>query len=59
MILMVLVQVEKNYFLNHFGSVKLLETATIDEIKKVKGISDEIAHKIYNYFNTQRIISRA
>jgi excinuclease ABC subunit C len=49
----------KKLLLNHFGSVKLLETATIDEIKKVKGISDEIAHKIYNYFNKQRIISRA
>jgi len=49
----------KKLLLNHFGSVKLLETATVDEIKKVKGISYEIANKIYNYFNTQRIVSRA
>jgi excinuclease ABC subunit C len=47
----------KKLLLNHFGSVKLIESASIDDIKKVDGISDFVANKIYNFFNKNNLIS--
>ena len=40
----------KKILLLHFGSVKNISESTISELKKVKGISEKNAHKIYNYF---------
>ena len=35
----------------YFGSVKLIESASIEDIKKIDGINDSVANKIYNFFN--------
>ncbi|NCU70724.1 MAG: excinuclease ABC subunit UvrC [Candidatus Fonsibacter lacus] len=48
----------KKLLLNHFGSVKLIESASIEDIKKIDGISDLVANKIYNYFNKNSLISK-
>ena len=48
----------KKLLLNHFGSVKLIESASIEDIKKIDGISDSVANKIYNFFNKNSLISQ-
>jgi excinuclease ABC subunit C len=48
----------KKLLLNHFGSVKLIENASIEDIKKIDGISDLVANKIYNFFNKNSLISK-
>jgi len=48
----------KKLLLNHFGSAKLIENASIDDIKKVHGISDLVANKVYNFFNKNNLISK-
>ena len=48
----------KKLLLNHFGSVKLIENASIEDIKKIDGISDLVANKIYNFFNRNSLISK-
>ena len=48
----------KKLLLNHFGSVKLIESASIEDIKKIDGISDLVANKIYNFFNKNSLISK-
>ena len=48
----------KKLLLNHFGSVKLIESASIVDIKKIDGISDLVANKIYNFFNKNSLISK-
>ncbi len=40
----------KKALLQYFGSVKSIENADIEELKKVEGISHSLAEKIYNFF---------
>jgi excinuclease ABC subunit C len=48
----------KKLLLNHFGSARLIESASIEDIKKVHGISDLVANKVYNFFNKSNLISK-
>ena len=41
----------KRALLNHFGSARSVESASLDDLKSVEGIEDSIAKKIYNYFH--------
>ena len=41
----------KKSLLNHFGSARAVESASFEELKSVKGIEDNVAKKIYNYFH--------
>ncbi len=41
----------KRALLNHFGSARAVESASLDDLKSVEGIEDSIAKKIYNYFH--------
>ncbi len=41
----------KRSLLNHFGSARAVESASLDDLKSVEGIEDNIAKKIYNYFH--------
>ena len=41
----------KRALLNHFGSARSVESASLDDIKSVEGIEDSIARKIYDYFH--------
>ncbi|HPD83169.1 MAG: excinuclease ABC subunit UvrC [Alphaproteobacteria bacterium] len=41
----------KRALLLHFGSAKEVAKAGIDDLRKVDGISEAIAEKIYNFFN--------
>jgi excinuclease ABC subunit C len=41
----------KRALLNHFGSARAVESASLDDLKSIEGIEDNIANKIYNYFH--------
>ena len=41
----------KRALLNHFGSARSVESASLDDLKSVEGIEDNIAKKIYDYFH--------
>ena len=41
----------KRALLNHFGSAKAVESASLEDLKAIEGIEDSIANKIYNYFH--------
>ena len=41
----------KRSLLNHFGSARAVESASLDEIKSVDGVEEKVAKKIYNYFH--------
>ncbi len=41
----------KRALLNHFGSARSVESASLDDLKSVEGIEDSIAKKIYDYFH--------
>ena len=41
----------KRALLNHFGSARSVESASLDDIKSVEGIEESIARKIYDYFH--------
>jgi len=43
----------KKELIRHFGSVKAIKEAEPGEIAKVKGISRDLAQKIYDYFRQQ------
>ena len=43
--------IRKRALLNHFGSVRAVESASLDEIKSVEGVEAKVAKKIYNFFN--------
>ena len=43
--------VRKRALLNHFGSARAVESASLDEIKSVNGVEEKVAKKIYNYFH--------
>lgn len=40
----------KKALLSHFGSVALIESASLEELMKVEGINRKTAEKIYNFF---------
>ena len=44
----------KRALLSHFGSAKAVSRAGVEDMKTVKGISAELAHKIYDFFHDQR-----
>ena len=41
----------KRALLNHFGSARAVESASLDDLRAIEGIEDNIANKIYNYFH--------
>jgi excinuclease ABC subunit C len=41
----------KRALLNHFGSARAVESASLEDLKAIEGIEDNIANKIYNYFH--------
>ena len=41
----------KRALLNHFGSTREVESASLDEIKSVEGVEEKVAKKIYNFFH--------
>ena len=41
----------KRALLNHFGSARSVESASLEDLKSVEGIEDNVAKKIYNFFN--------
>ena len=41
----------KRALLNHFGSAKLVESASFEDLKSVEGIEDNVAKKIHNFFH--------
>ena len=43
--------IRKRSLLNHFGSAKAVESASLDEIKLVEGVEEKVAKKIYNFFH--------
>ncbi len=43
--------VRKRALLNHFGSAREVESASLDEIKSVEGVEEKVAKKIYNFFH--------
>ncbi len=43
--------VRKRALLNHFGSARSVESASLDEIKSVEGVEEKVARKIYNFFH--------
>tara|TARA_B100001250_G_scaffold380747_1_gene372442 strand:- start:329 stop:2164 length:1836 start_codon:yes stop_codon:yes gene_type:complete len=43
--------IRKRALLNHFGSARSVESASIDEIKSVEGVEEKVAKKIYNFFH--------
>ena len=43
--------IRKRALLNHFGSARGVESASLDEIKSVEGVEDKVAKKIYNFFH--------
>jgi excinuclease ABC subunit C len=45
----------KKALLLHFGSAKAVQDATIEDISKVKGISKDLAKKIYGFFHSGTI----
>ena len=44
----------KKALLNHFGSAKAIEGASLDDIKSVDGINLSTAEKIYNFFHKEK-----
>ncbi len=43
--------IRKRALLNHFGSARSVESASLDEIKSVEGVEEKVAKKIYNFFH--------
>ena len=41
----------KRALLNHFGSARAVESASLNDIKSVEGIEDNMEKKIYDYFH--------
>ena len=41
----------KRALLNHVGSARAVESASLDDLKAIEGIEDNIANKIYDYFH--------
>ena len=45
----------KRALLNHFGSARAVESASLDEIKSVDGVEEKVAKKIYNFFHEWKL----
>ena len=43
--------IRKRALLNHFGSARSVESASLDEIRSVEGVEAKVAKKIYNFFH--------
>ncbi len=43
--------IRKRALLNHFGSARAVESASLDEIQSVDGVEERVAKKIYNFFH--------
>ena len=43
--------IKKRALLNHFGSARAVESASLDEIQSVEGVEEKVAKKIYNFFH--------
>ena len=43
-------KIRKKTLLNHFGSARAVEAASLDELKSVEGIEQFVAKKIHNFF---------
>ena len=43
--------IRKRALLNHFGSARAVESASLDQIKSVDGVEEKVAKKIYNFFH--------
>ena len=43
--------IRKRALLNHFGSARAVESASLDEIKSVDSVEEKVAKKIYNFFH--------
>ena len=43
--------IRKRALLNHFGSARAVESASLDEIKSVEGVEVKVAKSIYNFFH--------
>ena len=43
--------IRKRALLNHFGSARAVESASLDEIESVDGVEEKVARKIYNFFH--------
>ena len=43
--------VRKRSLLNHFGSARAVESASLEEIQSVEGVEEKVAKKIYNFFH--------
>ncbi len=43
--------IRKRALLNHFGSARSVESASLEEIKSVEGVEEKVAKKIYNFFH--------
>ena len=43
--------IRKRSLLNHFGSARAVESASLEEIKSVEGVEEKVAKKIYNFFH--------
>ena len=43
--------IRKRALLNHFGSARAVESASLDEIRSVEGVEAKVAKKIYNFFH--------
>ena len=44
-------RIRKRSLLNYFGSAKAVESASYDDLKKVDGIENSVAKKIYDFFH--------
>jgi len=47
--------VRKRALLNHFGSARAVESASLEEIKSVEGVEEKVAKKIYNFFHEWKL----
>ena len=45
-------KIRKKTLLNHFGSARAVESASLDELKSIDGIELSIAKKIHNFFHS-------
>ena len=44
-------KMRKKTLLNHFGSARAVESASLDELKSIDGIEITVAKKIHNFFH--------
>ena len=43
----------KRALLNHFGSAKLVEAASFEDLRSVEGIEEKVAKKIHDFFHEE------